>query len=121
AGLITAGIDEEISREEVEHIIRNLAGSNIFPKLFLDEIAESDVSALFEHSVNDILEINPGLKPRLLEYMIGVVLADKEIGEKEVNFIYGMGESLGLSVKETSIIFAELIQHEFDPSLASIS
>ena len=89
--------------------------------MFLDEIANADVGKLFEDSVNPILEINPGLKPNLLEYMIGVVMADKEIGEQEVNFIYNMGESLELSVKETSIIFAELIQREFDPSLASIS
>ena len=121
AGLIAAGADGQITKEEVEHIIRNLAGSNIFPKMFLDEIANADVGKLFEDSVNAILEINPGLKPNLLEYMIGVVMADKEIGEQEVNFIYSMGESLELSVKETSIIFAELIQREFDPSLASIS
>jgi Zn-dependent protease with chaperone function len=121
AGLIAAGADGKITKEEVEHIIRNLAGSNIFPKMFLEEIANADVDKLFEDSVNAILAINPGLKPNLLEYMIGVVMADKEIGEQEVNFIYNMGESLELSVKETSIIFAELIQREFDPSLASIS
>ena len=121
AGLIAAGADGDISKEEIDHIIRNLAGSNIFPKIFLKEIASSDVDKLFENSVNAILDINPGLKPNLLEYMIGVVMADKEIGEAEVNFIYSMGASLQLSVKETSIIFAELIQREFDPSLASIS
>jgi uncharacterized tellurite resistance protein B-like protein len=98
-----------------------LSASNIFPKLFLDDIAKADVDKLFESSINAILQINPGLKPNLLEYMISVVLADKNISEKEVNFIYSIGQELGLSVKEISILFANMIQGNFNPSLAAIS
>jgi hypothetical protein len=53
--------------------------------------------------------------------MISVVLADKNISEKEVNFIYSIGQELGLSVKEISILFANMIQGNFNPSLAAIS
>ena len=121
AGIIAANVDGSVSKEEYEQIIGTLSGSNIFPKNFLESVAKSDVDALFQESVNTILSINPGLKPNLLEYIIGIILADREIGEKEVNFIYGIGKSLGLSVKEISVLFAGMVQRSFNPSLDAIS
>jgi hypothetical protein len=121
AGIIAANVDGNVSKEEYEQIIQTLSGSNIFPKNFLESVAKSDVDALFQESVNTILSIDPGLKPSLLEYMIGIILSDREIGEKEVNFIYGIGKSLGLSVKEISVLFAGMVQRNFNPSLDAIS
>ncbi len=121
AGLITANIDGEVSKEEYEHILRTLSASHIFPKQFLEAVAQADVEKLFQDAVNAIIEINPGLKPSLLEYIIGLVLADREIGEKEVNFVYGIGQSLGMNVKEISILFANMVQRNFNPSLDAIS
>lgn len=121
AGIIAANVDGSVSKEEYEQIIRTLSGSNIFPKSFLESVAKSDVDALFQESVNTILSINPGLKPGMLEYIIGIILADREIGEKEVNFVYNMGKGLGLSVKEISILFAGMVQRNFNPSLDAIS
>ena len=121
AGIIAANVDGNVTKEEYEQIIRTLSGSNIFPKSFLESVLKEDVDALFEKSVSTILSINPGLKPSLLEYMIGIILSDREIGEKEVNFIYGIGKSLGLSVKEISVLFAGMVQRNFSPSLDAIS
>ena len=121
AGIIAANVDGNVSKEEYEQIIQTLSGSNIFPKSFLESVLKEDVDALFEKSVNTILSINPGLKPGMLEYIIGIILADREIGEKEVNFVYNMGKSLGLSVKEISILFAGMVQRNFNPSLDAIS
>ena len=121
AGIIAANVDGSVSKEEYEQIIGTLSGSNIFPKSFLESVLKEDVDALFEKSVNTILSINPGLKPGMLEYIIGIILADREIGEKEVNFVYNMGKSLGLSVKEISILFAGMVQRNFNPSLDAIS
>lgn len=121
AGIIAANVDGNVSKEEYEQIIQTLSGSNIFPKNFLESVAKSDVDALFQESVNTILSINPGLKAGMLEYIIGIILADREIGEKEVNFIYGIGKSLGLSVKEISVLFAGMVQRSFNPSLDAIS
>ena len=121
AGIITANIDGNVTKEEYEHIVRTLSGSNIFPKSFLDSILKADVNKLFEGSINAILNINPGLKPNLLEYIISIVLADREIGEQEVSFVYNIGKGLGLSVKEISILFAEMVQRNFNPSLDAIS
>ena len=121
AGIIAANVDGNVSKEEYEQIIQTLSGSNIFPKSFLESVLKSDVDALFQESVSTILSINPGLKPSMLEYIIGIILADREIGEKEVNFIYGIGKSLGLSVKEISVLFAGMVQRSFNPSLDAIS
>jgi len=121
AGIIAANVDGNVTKEEYEQIIGTLSGSNIFPKSFLESVLKEDVDALFEKSVSTILSINPGLKPSLLEYMIGIILSDREIGEKEVNFIYGIGKSLGLSVKEISVLFAGMVQRNFNPSLDAIS
>ncbi len=121
AGIIAANVDGNVTKEEYEQIIRTLSGSNIFPKSFLESVAKSDVDALFQESVNTILSINPGLRPGMLEYIIGIILADREIGEKEVNFVYNMGKSLGLSVQEISVLFAGMVQRNFNPSLDAIS
>ena len=121
AGIIAANVDGNVSKEEYEQIIQTLSGSNIFPKSFLESVLKEDVDALFEKSVNTILSINPGLKPGMLEYIIGIILADREIGEKEVNFVYNMGKSLGLSVQEISVLFAGMVQRNFNPSLDAIS
>lgn len=121
AGIITANIDGNVTKEEYEHIVRTLSGNKIFPKSFLESILKADVNKLFEGSINAILGINPGLKPNLLEYIISIVLSDREIGEKEVSFVYNIGKGLGLSVKEISILFASMIQRNFNPSLDAIS
>lgn len=121
AGIIAANVDGKVTQEEYEHIIGTLAGSHIFPKDFLDAVAKADVDKLFKDSVNAILSINSNLKANLLEYIIGIMLADKEIGEKEVNFVYNIGQGMGLSIKEISIIFASMVQRNFNPSLDAIS
>ena len=70
--------------------------------------------------MENILKINPGMRESLLYYVLGMVLSDKEIGEKEVKFVYDFGNDLGLSNKEISTQFAEVIQRKFVPSLDSI-
>ena len=121
AGIMAANIDGKLTIDEYEHIVRSLASSNIFPKFFLEDVMKSDIERLFSDSVNAILTINPGLKQNLLEYIIRVIMADKEIAEKEVSFIYAIGQSLNLSIREISIIFARMIQRDFNPSIDAIS
>ena len=121
AGIIAANVDGKVTKEEYETIVSNLANSMIFPKAFLEDILKQDVDKLFAESVNQILQYNPSLKPALLDYIVGVVIADKDIAEKEVNFIYHIGQQLGLSVKDISMIFAEKVQRSYVPSLDAIS
>lgn len=120
AGLIVANADDRVTEKEIEHIIQNLANLQIFPKRFLDAVAQSDVPKLFDQSVKNILSQNPGMRDGLLAYMMGLVMSDKEISENEIGLIYGFGDSIGFSQKEISQKFAEMIQRNYVPSLESI-
>ncbi len=120
AGLIVANSDDEISKEEVEQIIQSLAGLKIFPRKFLDEIAQGNVVETFNDSVGKILEINPGMKEGMLKYMIHIVLSDKIIAKEEVELIYKFGNNIGLSDMEIATAIAEAIQQCYVPSLDAI-
>ena len=121
AGIIAANVDGNVTKEEYEHIVGSLSNTNIFPKAFLADILKQDVDKLFEESVSQILQYNPSLNVALLDYIVGVVIADKDIAEKEVNFIYHIGQKLGLSVKDISTVFAEKVQQSYVPSIDAIS
>ena len=120
AGLIVANADDKVNEKEIEHLIQNLANFQIFPKNFLDAVAQADVPDLFDKSVHSILSQNPGMRDSLLAYMMGLVMSDKEISQEEIKLIYGFGDSIGFSEKEVSQKFAEMIQRNFVPSLESI-
>ena len=120
AGLIVANADNNIDDKEIEHIIQNLANLQIFPKRFLDAVAQADIPKLFNTSVQNILSQNPGMRDGILSYMIGLVLSDKEIAMDEIGFIYAFGNNIGFSDKEISVKFAEMIQRNYIPSLESI-
>ena len=120
AGLIVANADGSVTEKEIEHIIQNLASLQIFPKHFLDRVAQADVHMLFNLSVNSILSQNPGMRDGLLAYMMGLVLSDKQISDNEISLIYSFGKNIGFSEKEISLKFAEMIQRNYVPSLESI-
>lgn len=120
AGLIVANSDDEIRQEEVEKIIESLAALKIFPKKYLDEIANGEVIEIFNDSVAKILEINPGMREGMLKYMIHIILSDKIIAKEEVELIYGFGNNIGLSDIEIATAIAEAIQQCYVPSLDAI-
>lgn len=120
AGLIVANTDKEMNKEELDQIIQSLAGLKIFPREFLDEIIQGDVVAIFNESVQSILEINPGFKDGMLKYIIQIVLSDKIIAKEEVDLIYKFGNNIGLSDMEVATSIAESIQQCYVPSLDAI-
>ena len=118
AGLIVSSADEDITRDEVNTILDHLSSFHIFPKAFLDAIAQAeDVSTLFIHSVQHIMEIDPSMRERMLGYIIRLILADKDIKDKEVELLYNLGENVfGYSKKEIATLFAQHIQMGYVPS-----
>lgn len=120
AGLIVANLDNEITKDEIDDIISKLASLTVFPRKFLDEIAEGDVTAVFSEAVNGILKINPGMKEGLLRYLIYIVMSDQLITKEEIEFLYDFGDSVGLSRIEVANAIAEAIQQNYIPSLDSI-
>ena len=121
AGIIVANIDGKVTEEEYNHIVDALSIREFFPKDFLKGVSKQNVDQIFEDCINHILQIDPGMKPNLVAYIIRTIMADSKIGEDEVIFVYQFGQNLGLSVKEISNIFADMFQMAFNPSLDSIA
>ena len=120
AGLIVASLDGAVNEDEVDQIIDSLACLKIFPRIFLDEIAANNVGDVFNQAVGSILNINPGMREGLLQYMVNIVMSDKKITEEEVAFLYDFGDNIGFSQMEVASAIAESIQKSYVPSLESI-
>ena len=120
AGLIVASSDDEMKEDEINQIIEMLARLKIFPRKYLEEIAQGDVVKTFNEAVDGILKINPGMRSSLLEYMIHIALSDKIIARKEVDLLYEFGASIALSEMEVATAIALSIQRNYLPSLESI-
>lgn len=120
AGLIVANADGDVNKDEIEQIIQSLAGIKIFPRKFLETIADGDVASIFNESVSKILEINPGMRDSLLKYMIRIVLSDKNITNEEIELIYTFGSNIGLSEMEIATAIAEDIQQSYVPGMDAI-
>lgn len=120
AGIIVATVDNELKEDEYNQILDSLASLKIFPRLFLEEIAQGDVTDTFNQSVGGILNINPAMRQGLLEYLIHITMSDKRIAEEEVALLYDFGESIGFSQMEVATAIAGAIQKSYVPSLESI-
>ena len=88
AGLIIANCDENISENEIDLIFSELSVLEIFPKTYLEDIAQSDVVETFKESIKKLLELNPETREAMLRYLISIALADKDINVKEVELIF---------------------------------
>ena len=120
AGLIVAGIDKAIEPDEYHAIIDELSAFTVFPKQTLKEMLdENKMEQFFGNSVKELLEINPGEKNMMMEYMINIIIADSTITDSELNFIFDFGEKLGFERKEIAQIFASSIQEHFIPNIYS--
>ena len=120
-GLIAAGVDEGVNAKEFEQMLDSLSSLTIFPRAFLEDIAKQDVAKVFSDTTAAILESDPGMRVPMLQYFIVIVLADREISQKEVSLIYEYGKNLGFTEKEISTHFASMIQRGYVPELESIS
>lgn len=120
AGIIVAMADKEVHEDEFNQILDSLASLKIFPRQFLDEIAEGDVGETFNQAVGGILNLDPSMRQGLLEYMIHITMSDKKIAAEEVELLYHFGDNIGFSEKEVAASIAEAIQRSYVPSLESI-
>lgn len=118
AGIVIAYADQKVREEEVDAILNELAGLHIFPKSYLENLAKQDVNAIFQESVEKILETNPEYREGLLRYLMGVAMSDKNIHQDEVDVVFSIAQQLlGFQPMETSRIFADMIQKMFEPGL----
>ncbi len=123
SGLLVAGIDGEIHEQEMEMLTQSLSDFMIFPGTFLESLHKSGkITEVFNESLKNILEINPGERQAMLGFMINMVMADKRIVKNELDLIFHVGQdAFGYSRKEIAQIFANIIQQRFVPSIHDLS
>jgi len=121
SGLIASTLDEKMTQEEYENIIKTLSNFTIFPKAFLNQIHEKgNVDQILVDSAKKIVEINPAERYTLFEFLIGMVMSDKQINNKEIVFLYDIGENFfGFPRKEIAQIIAKIINQTFIPNIYS--
>ena len=118
AGLLIAGADNEITQQEVERIMSIISRVMIFPKQLVHEIHNSGkVMEIFNTSAGVIINQNPGERYSLFEFMVGVAMSDRQILRQEIDFLYQVSESFGLTRKEAAQMIAHTIQREFMPDI----
>lgn len=117
AGLIAINIDGEVTDGEVENVLNNLAAFHIFPRHFLESVSKQNVVEIFHSSIEEIMKRSPDYREVMFSYLISLLLSDKTLGDKEVDFIFEVGEkSFGFTTMEVANRMASAIQRNFIPS-----
>ena len=121
AGLIAINIDGEVTSEEIERVLNNLSSFYIFPRHFLDQVAEQKVVEIFYSSIEEVLKRRPDMRDGMLAYIISLILVDSSFNQQEVEFIFEIGEKcFGFTTKEIADRMAGAIQQNFVPSYEAI-
>ena len=121
AGLIAINVDGDVTEKEVETVLNNLSSFHIFPRNFLENVNKQDVMQIFNSSIEEILKRDPGMREAMFNYMISLILADSSFNQKELDFIYEVGEKcFGFASREVSDRMAASIQQNFVPSYEAI-
>ncbi len=120
AGLLIANLDDDVKKEETDTIIENLAALKIFPMQFLEEMKKTEITEVFNDAVANLIRLNPTLREGMMNYMISIVMSDKNISKDEVDLLTHYGSKIGFSHMEIANLMAVAIQQRFMPSLDSI-
>ena len=119
AGLVMAGIDEQMKKEEYETIIQQLANFLIFPEELLqgiiDQKSQNDV---FLQAASTIMQFNPAERDPMFEFLISVALSDNHLFTREIEFLYEVGANLfKYSPKEIAQKISHVVRGNFIPKL----
>ena len=121
AGLMIAGVDEKMDTDELQRVIGALSNKMVFPQEMLGNIYNSGkVQDIFYGSAGEILKVNPGERYGMFEYLVSIALADRQIFQQEIDFLYTVGEQMGFTRKEIAQITANMIQREFVPNVYGV-
>lgn len=95
AGLVMAGIDEKMSREEYTVIIQRLSNFLIFPEELLQGITDQKAQEqVFLQTAATIMQYNPAERGPMFEFLVSVAMSDNELFSKEIDFLYEIGANL---------------------------
>ena len=119
AGLVMAGIDDQLTKEEYETIIQQLANYLIFPgqllKGIIDENSQNDI---FMQSASTIMQHNPAERDPMFEFLISIALSDNQLFTKEIDFLYEAGTNIfKYSAKEIAQKISYVVRGNFIPRM----
>jgi len=119
AGILLATLDKEMDPEELRVLLSALSGYTIFPETLVEDLIEKKrVEEVFIQSMSKILEINPGERKAMIDFLLDAVIADHELGPTEIEFVFQVGQkSMGFARKEVAQIIAQKIRAEFIPQM----
>lgn len=121
AGLLIASADGKITEDEEEYILEHISSYDLFPKKILEEVRGGDYAAYFDKSVEEILKLNPDMKPRLMQFIIDQVITDKRLDVNEISLMIKIGvDYFGYPQEQVISAFAEAIRAKFRPAFSSI-
>jgi hypothetical protein len=112
-GFLMSVMDDEITKEEERRIFKILSNFVAYPedtfKFFIGKIYEEEkmegIFKVFQEVTEYILEIIPGEKKAILNYLISIMLSDRKIHQNEIQFLYEVGENiLNFHRKEISMM-----------------
>lgn len=120
AGLIIAQADGKLNADELDFIYQNISQYQIFPKEYLNSIAQQDYCAIFEESVKKILNSDPNskeLKEKILHRLIQISFADQNVRTQEIDVILEIATTLlGFTMKQAARIYLNSIHQHFMPN-----
>ena len=119
AGLVMAGVDEQMKKAEYELIVHRLANFLIFPEELLQGlIQQKSQYTVFVQSASTIMQYNPAERDPMFEFLIGVAMSDNELFTKEIDFLYDIGVNLfKFSPKEIAQKISRVVRGNFIPRL----
>jgi len=119
AGLVMAGVDEQMLKEEYEVIIHRLANFLIFPQEVLKGIIDQKAqNNIFLQTASTIMQYNPAERDPMFEFLISVAMSDNELFTKEIDFLYEVGANLfKYSAKEIAQKISYVVRGNFLPKL----
>jgi len=119
AGLVMAGVDEQMTKEEYETIIQQLANYLIFPgELLRGIMEEKSQNKLFLQSASTIMQHNPAERDPMFEFLTSIALSDNQLFTKEIEFLYEVGANLfKFSAKEIAQKIGFVVRGNFLPRL----
>ena len=121
AGIFVSQIDNKRDKNEEDYIISEIADFHPLPYKLLRQVEKGDVMKVLNESVDKVLEMAPDMSINLLNYFIGIVFADNDLDEREIQLIYdfGMGK-LGFSEFDVARQLGLKIREDFKPKSSAL-
>lgn len=119
-GLLIAEADGEMTDIEIEEIVKSVSPFLFFPREYINSIMKDSNSLLeiLKTSIEQILLEAPEFAPRLIEYLVGIVLADNHCTKEELMCVLNVAtRDIGMSEKEAIRIIGNAVRQKFIPNV----